>query len=175
MRRSDDSPEDAEASGPDMSKYAINDAMLDVISNHRGTSARDREQPRADNQDLAEMSLQEKSVGKAAEKPKAKFAGLDDIDDILQMNPGNPSKNLGIDLGMKPKPKPQPTEESPQQSPSPVKRSARPEPTEIHAEKVDATDITTVEDVLKLAPKSATEQFLTSERVKNDLFAPKPA
>jgi hypothetical protein len=111
MRRSDDSPEDGEASGPDMSKYAINDAMLDVISNHR-LSARDREQPRADNQDLADMSLQEKSVSKAAEKPKAKFAGLDDIDDILQMNPGNPSKNLGIDLGMKPKPKP--IEESPQ-------------------------------------------------------------
>ena len=47
-KRPDDSPESGEASGPDMSKYAVNDAMLDVISNHR-LSAREREQPRADN------------------------------------------------------------------------------------------------------------------------------
>ena len=69
----------AEASGPDMSKYAVNEALLEVISNRNEQILSAREREKAENEDLAEMSLQKKV------KPpkKSKYGDLADIDDIL--------------------------------------------------------------------------------------------
>lgn len=106
--KSDESPESGEASGPDMSKYAVNDAMLDVLSNHR-LSAREREQPRKNNNnaDLADMAASlQRSREKEPEPKKSKYGDLADIDDILNMRPGNLRANLGLDIGEPAKPSP---------------------------------------------------------------------